>query len=471
MVVAGEADVGGGDGYFKSTAYFINPGPDLSLRRFDLSLRSDDHLSRLRRRLRREEVASIEYEQGGVPLRELVASSVRLEHFQTAGSIAAVLLSELALDAPARLAEPGVLRLPDPAMPELGPELQSRALQLEAIARSRGDDGVLLRELEQRAISGGLGDDQLAAWFLAQWFSAAIEGWEEPDEVVAAAARWTARFPESAMLWVNRAALETFAGRLRSADESLRVAAARGARRTQCSRIKGNIAWARELPEEALAHYLAARRESRYALRWQTGDCYAALGDYKRAMQSYRAALRRDPFLVRATVNARLMAGWAPLQPSFGSGWRRLIWIGLHRAPRLTAPVLCAWRWLRPEDPWVPAWLGRSALLRGDIRAADRWTEFATQFADTNRVVAHVDQVAILALLKDPRVAASVAHCRDHLAWLVETGCVNAPAEAAVAASLLRPKVAAHSSSSHGDEVADALLEAIAVSGREPLSA
>jgi hypothetical protein len=184
-------------------------------------------------------------------------------------------------------------------------------------------------------------------------------------------------------------------------------------------RLRGNLAWMRRDPRTALLEYKRAvgvrrRRE----LRWQRGECHEALGHRRRAMHHYRSALRRDPFRIPAAERARRASGWERLLPTWPPGWRFRLYKTIHTHPSVATPLLWAWRRVRPEDPYLATWLGRHALIRGKVHRAAEWITYTTAFADTNRVIAHIDDVVLLCLMGSEHAQEMAAFLGRHMDWL-----------------------------------------------------
>lgn len=363
----------------------------------------------------------MQHEEGGLELSRFVAASLRIDHFHHVAKVLLILLSEKALVRPDRLRRPGVLILPDPADADLTDDLQARALQLEVEARRSENSRTVLEDVDERAREQDIGGTRTALWMLGQWFGAVSETWATPEEAAQAAIRWSARFPDDQLLAANLAAMQLRAGQLGEAKASLARARHMGLDDALYSRLLGNVAWEENDPARALEHYQRAAGWPS-ALAWQIGDCFAALGQPKPALRAYRRSLRHDPFRVPAAEHARTVAGWPLLLPTFPPGWRLALWVAMRRAPRPMRPLLALWRRLRPEDPYLAPWAARNALLRGDIRSADRWSVYATRFAQTNRLIAHLDQLVVLGLMKHPDAEQWADVTARHLDWLEEHG-------------------------------------------------
>lgn len=433
LVVRGEVQAGGDVAYFRGEAYYRDDGPDISLARHELSTYSErSRTSRIRRFLIGDVVASAVHEEGGLEMRSFASVSLAITHFRQVAKVLCILLSEKALDRPYRLRNVGILVVPDLSDDDLNDDLQARALALHAETRRNSEDSrALLEDLERQVADGNFGGPRAAAWLLAQWFSAFHEGWASGEEVARAAARSSAAFPEDPLLALNRAGMELRSGRIGEATRCLARARGLGIPGASYEEVLGNIAWAENDPSRALAHYKRAAVH-RAHLAWQIGDCHAKLGDRRRALRAYRTSLRRGAFRVPAAENARAVAGWPKLLPTFPGGWRLGLWMLMHRDPRAVTPFVAAWRRLRPEDPYLAPWIGRQALLRGDIRRADEWSMYATRFQGTNQLIGCLDQVAVMALTDHPQAHSWPESITKHREWLEHNG-IGANTDAALA--------------------------------------
>jgi len=442
LVVRGETEAGGDLGYFHSEAHFRDDAPSISLNRFDLSVYTDGpRPGRLRRALGTGAVTYVGHEEGDLEMRRFASASISIAHFDQLAKVLLVLLAEKALEAPHRLRSPGTLILPDRNDPDLEDGLQARALVLEAETRRQENPRQLLEEFERRALDDNIGGERLAAWLVAQWFGGEVEKWTTRDETADAAARWSERYPTSSLLALNLAASQLRTDDVKSAKRTLAHARSLGAQPAEYERLLGNVAWREKEPARALEHYKLVTTTRRDALAWQIGDCYAALGDRKRALRAYRRSLRRDPFRVPAAEHARVVFGWPTLLPTYPGGWRLSVWSLMHRWPRSVGPLMGLWRRTRPEDPYLATWVGRQALLRGNMRRADQWTFYATRFAETNRLIPQLDQLVVLALMGDPQAQGWAEFTAKHLDWLIEHGLAEAQLDAALATHALFSKI------------------------------
>jgi hypothetical protein len=76
-------------------------------------------------------------------------------------------------------------------------------------------------------------------------------------------------------------------------------------------------------------------------------------------------------------------------------------------------------------------------LIRGDIRTAEKWGTYATAFGETNRLIAHIDQVILLALMDHPQARAMSEFLGRHMEWLREQGVPHVQASAGIAIAQL----------------------------------
>lgn len=235
---------------------------------------------------------------------------------------------------------------------------------------------------------------------------------------------------------INVAGAAVDAGALERAEELARRAAVVDPGDLGVSRVLGNIAWSRKEPAKALAFYLEAAREGSPLSR-QIGDCYLAFGDDSRALHCYREALRRNSGSGHATRKARDLLGIPRLLPTIPGDWHARLWRALHRHPRLTGPLLRLWRSRRPEDPWLEAFLGRHALVVGDLDAAGEWAGLAMRFALTNQSIPMLDLLTIAYLEGRPDLEIGAGLLREHLGWLEQQGILSPADEAASALGLL----------------------------------
>ena len=94
----------------------------------------------------------------------------------------------------------------------------------------------------------------------------------------------------------------------------------------------------------------------------------------------------------------------------------------IHKWPRAARPALWVWRRTLPEDPYLPTWLSRHALVRGEIRAAEAWYAYSVCFAGTNRTIDYLDHLVRLVLMDDPQVPDLAKLLAEHLDWLEARG-------------------------------------------------
>jgi hypothetical protein len=397
-------------------------------------IHTDSRRTLLDRLLSVPAVATTHSVEGDVDLAAFVATSIRVRHFNSLSKVIGILASELAFDG----VLPGHLFLiPEPDDPDLSPELQGRSAMLEAISRiSTGGDLLGVLDHLQRLCVSGVGDADFAHWVELQWFTARIEERRTPQDSLAAAMAIVKRFPEDVTGLVNVAGEAVVAGELDRAEELAEQAAAVDPGDFGVTRIRGNIAWSRGEPARALAFYREALQEGSPLSR-QIGDCLRVLGERDSALHCYRDALRRNSTSGHATRQARDLLGIPRLLPAIPDDWHRPLWRTLHRFPRLARPLLRFWRSKRPEDPWLEVFLGRHALVVGELEASEEWSGMAMRFAHTNQSIAMLNLLAIAFLEERPDLETGVRELREHLEWLGANGVPSPVEEASAALGLL----------------------------------
>jgi tetratricopeptide (TPR) repeat protein len=427
MVVRGTGDASTEISHWDTEVCFRHEGADVDLTLFALSVYNDDGRSSWLRGGRRgvAPATSSSVREGDLAVASLFAATLAVKHFRDIAKILLILLGEAFVNT-TEIREPRTLRLPAPTDSALTSGLQGRVLLLEAVAKQRlRDPRTTLIDLEQQALAEDLGDESLAIWITATWFAGESERWSTTAETLSACSRWSDRYPESSTLAFNYGGVAIRARNPDLAKRQIGRAKRLAARETAVAQLQGNLAWSEDQPREALKHYRRARRGHASRLAWQIGDCHAALGRRRRALRAYRQALRRDSFRVPATAHARQVARWMQLLPTFPGGWRGSLWSLLHRHPRMARPLLRIWRFARPEDPYLGTWLARHALIVGDIRRADDWGTYATRLPETNRLIGHLDQAIVLALINDPDADDLASFLSAHARWLSDHGIPN----------------------------------------------
>lgn len=440
MVVRGTGDAGGDTSRWEGSVHFRADSPEVRLNRYALTTYTDRvEYPRLGRLLGRgvPGVTSASFDEGDVEMSRFFSSNISVDHFRQVAKIACLLLSEKQFEGAPNVAHSGTLLLPTPEDGDLSEELQARSLRLEAAVRmTRQDSRSLLTQLEERAWGNCVGGAAFAAWLTAQWFAGEQENWSTIHDTRRSIDRWRQRFPTDPWLLANSAGIAIREQDLERARREIARGEQAGVPHTTLERLRGNIAWEEQRPRDALDHYRRAA-VARGVLRWQIGDCLAALGRVRAALREYRAALRIDSYRVPAAVHARALEGWGTLLPTYPSGWRNVLWRLLNRAPRISRSPLRLWRFLRPEDPYLPPMLARHALVVGDIRRANEWGTYAITFAGSNRLIALVDQVVVLALMADPQTDEMAGFLERHIEWLESQGLVRPKADARAALALL----------------------------------
>jgi tetratricopeptide (TPR) repeat protein len=431
LVIRGTGDAAVDSSRWEWWAHFRDRLPDFMLAedRFSV-IHTDSRRSFLDRLLTVPAVATTHSVEGDVDLAAFVSTSIRVRHFNSLSKVIGILASELAFEG----ALPGHLFLiPEPDDPDLGPGLQGRSAMLEAISRiSTGGDLLAVLDHLQRLCVSGVGDADFAHWVELQWFTARIEERRTPQESLAAVMAIVERFPEDVTGLVNVAGEAVVAGELDRAEDLADQAARVNPGDFGVTRIHGNIAWSRGEPARALAFYREALQEGSPLSR-QIGDCLRALGEPDSALHCYRDALRRNSASGHATRQARDLLGIPRLVPTIPDDWHRSLWRTLHRLPRLSRPLLRFWRSRRPEDPWLEVFLGRHALVVGDLAAAEEWSGLAMRFAHTNQSIAMLNLLAIAFLEERPDLETGARVLREHLEWLGANG-IPSPVEEATAA-------------------------------------
>ncbi len=424
MVIRGTGDAAADISRWEWWAHFRDTRPGLFLNKYEFSLRAGESKRRFIRRFRSvSPVSASSATEGGMEISRFVATTINVPHFRVLHKTLSVLASEARFDR--RSPEhPVSFVLPEPEDPELTEGLQGRIVILEAaVELEKGREVMDIIGRAQRLFEHGVGDEGFGLWLQSAWFSAIVERWATPTEALEANRLILSRFDGTGGILTNAAGVAVQAGDLEQAEVWLASAAAVGDYEAGVERVRGNIAWQRKEPAVALAAYKRSARDKQgTSLRWQIGDCHAALGNRRRALHFYRVALRHDSTALAAVTHARELLGWPQLLPTFPSGWRSLLWKGVHRHPRLVQPVLWLWRSRRPEDPWIAAWLGRHALIVGDLEIARRWMVIASRRAKTNRLISTHDMLVIGCLFKEDDVPEMGNFLKAHLDWLEGEG-------------------------------------------------
>ncbi len=461
VVVRGTGDAAAETSRWEWWAHFRDERPEFTLNehRFSLS-HVDSKPSFLDHLLSVPPIATSHDVEGDLEVSEFVATSITIRHFNALSEVIGILASELVFEG--RL--PGrTFLIPEPDDPELSPGLQGRTAILEAVSNvSTGTDRKATLDRLQQLCLGGFGDVDFALWIQLQWFIATIEGWHSYREALEASLPIVERFPADVNVLTNAAGAAVEAHDLRRAEELAERAAEVDPLDFGVSRVLGNIAWSRNQPADALRLYRAGAREGSPLCR-QIGDCYAALGEPRRALACYREALRRSSSSGLATRKARDLLGIPQHLPVVPDDWHARVWTMLHRYPRLVRPALRVWRRRRPEDPWLEAFLGRHALVGGNLEVAMEWAGLASRFSSANRLIPILDMLVIAYLEERPDLEQGVEYLREHLVWLAEIGVPSPPDEAADALRLLLHSTRRLARRLDGDEDFRSLLTAAGI--------
>jgi tetratricopeptide (TPR) repeat protein len=464
VVVRGTGDAAAETSRWEWWAHFRDQRPefDLSEHRFSLSS-VDSRPSIFDRLLSVPPVATSHDVEGNLEVTEFVAEAITIRHFNALSEVIGILASEVVFERPTL---GGTFLIPEPDDPALTPGLQGRTAILEAISNvSTGiDRGAVLDRLQELCLRG-FGDVGFALWVQLQWFTASVERWRSYREAFDAELPIVDRFPEDVNVLINAAGAAVEANDLDRAEELANRAALIDPLDFGVSRVRGNIAWSRREPAEALQHYREGAREGSPLCR-QIGDCYLVLGDPDHALTCYREALRRNSSSGLATRQARGLLGYPLLLPAVPGDWRARIWRLLHRFLRLARPALRIWRRWRPEDPWLEAFLGRHALLGGNFEVAREWSGLAVRFSGTNKLIATLDMIVVAYLEDRPDVEKGVDFLREHLAWLAQSGVPTPAKEAGDAVRLLLRSSRRLSRRLAGDDDFHALMAGAGVPSR-----
>ncbi len=456
VVVRGTGDAAADVSRWEWWAHFRDQRPefDLSQHRFSLSS-VDSSQSIFDRLLAVPPVATSHDVEGDLEITEFLASSITIRHFGALSEVIGIIASEVVFERPTRR---GTFLIPEPDEPGLTPGLQGRTAILEAISNvsTDADRGAVLDRLQELCLAG-IGDVEFALWVQLQWFIASVERWRTYQETLDAELPIVDRFPSDLNVLINAAGAAVEAKDLDRAEDLTERAALIDPLDFGVSRVRGNIAWSRHEPAEALRHYREGAREGSPLCR-QIGDCHLALGDPGRALACYREALRRSSSSGLATRQARGVLGYPLLLPAVPDDWHARIWRGLHRFPRLARPALRIWRRRRPEDPWLEAFLGRHALLGANFEVAREWSGLAVRFSGTNKLIPTLDMIVVAYLEDRPDVEKGIDFLREHLAWLEQSGFPAPAGEAADAVRLLLRSSRRLRNRLAGDDGFDALL-------------
>jgi tetratricopeptide (TPR) repeat protein len=461
VVVRGTGDAAAETSRWEWWAHFRDERPEFMLNEHRFSLSSVDSKPSFLDRLRSVPAITTSHDvEGDLEVAEFLATSIRIRHFGAVSKVIGILASELVFEG--RL--PGrTFLIPEPDEPGLSPGLQGRTAILEAISNVSTDtDREATLDRLQELCLAGCGDVDFALWLQLQWFTATVERRRSYPEALVAELGIVERFPDDVNVLVNVAGAAVEAQDLEGAEELAERAERVDPTDFGVSRVLGNIAWSRHEPAEALRLYRAGAREGSPLAR-QMGDCHLALGDPERALACYREALRKSSSSGLATRKARDLLGIPRLLPTVPDDWHARIWTLLHRHPRVVRPALGLWRRRRPEDPWLEAFLGRHALVGGNLEVAREWSGLATRFAETNQLIPAIDTLVTAYLEGRPDLEQGAQLLREHLAWLTEIGVPSPAEEAADALALLLSSSRRLSRRLAGDEGFHSLLAAAGI--------
>lgn len=421
-VVRGSGDAVGDSSRWEWYACFRDSRPDVMIAKYEFSILNNNAARRpLRQRLVAVAPALAEAHdiEGGLNLSSFVATDFAVGHFKAVAKTICVLGSEKVFERALEKQEPYRLLLPDPSDPDLAGSLQGRAAIMEAQTEiGQGRDHLEVLERLQDLARSGAGDSGFGIWLQAQWYAATVEHRVEKTVARQAGEEIFGLFPDSVGVMSNTAGLSIQMGDLDRGEELLDRMEGLDPAETSIPRLRANIAWTRRDPATALAHY----KRSNPRQYWQMGDCYAALGEPKRALRLYRKMLRRDASARHALVNARAIRRIPRLLPAMPGGWREWIWGLIHSRPRLAGPLLRVWRFAIPEDPWLRTWLARHALVVNQIEVARRWVILATRIEYTNRLIATMDALVVGVIREEEDLAANFDHLAKHIYWLETQG-------------------------------------------------
>jgi tetratricopeptide (TPR) repeat protein len=425
LVVRGSGDAIQDVSRWEWWGHFKEERPEVMLTADRYSVRSNESekglIARvLRRSATTEEAHAVE---GDLALARFVETELKIDHFRILSMIICVLASRTLFSESRNSTDGVMLVLPEPASAKALPaSLRGQVAMLEAVAeRSRGDDLLdILKRLHEMSRQG-IGDSVFGVWVSAQWFVATVERRVSLEAAMSAGMEIVERFPDDPEVLLNAAGLAVQAKDFQLGEEMIGRAEEVTPRSSGISRLRANIAWMSGDPEAALKLYRQAARRG-CPQTWQIGDCHANLRHPRRALRCYRKTLRRDPTAGHALRHARTVRQIPRILPTLPGDWRDQIWRSLHEHPQLVRPAMMIWRNRRPEDPWLGAWLGRQALVRGNLHSAKRWLSLGTRIEDTNRLVPLADSIIVARLLEEGDLKTNVETLREHLSWMASSG-------------------------------------------------
>jgi hypothetical protein len=335
-VIRGSGDAAGDSSRWEWYACFRNQQPDLSITKYEFSIRSNDSRRPLHKRFAGVAPATVEAHdiEGDLQLSTFVATDIAVGHFRAVAKTICVLGSELVFegaleDEPAK---PRVLMLPEPTDPDVNKSLQGRIAIMEARTElGQGSDHMKVLERLQGLVRSGLGDSGFGVWLQAQWYSATVERWVQKPDARKAGEEILDQYPDSASVMGNAAALAIQMRDLQRGEELLQRIEGLEPSDPSIPRLRANIAWERGEIAAALSFY----KQSNPPQTWQMGDCYALLGKRRRALHCYRKVLRKDSTARHALDNARAVQRMPKLLKTMPSGWRSWVWNLIHTRPQL----------------------------------------------------------------------------------------------------------------------------------------
>jgi tetratricopeptide (TPR) repeat protein len=425
-VVRGSGDAVKDTSRWEWWACFRDQLPELMITKYEFSIRMNKARRPLHQRFVAVAPATAEAHdvEGELAMTSFVATDIAVGHFQAVAKTICVLRSEQLFEQASarRPDQPVVLVLPEPTDPDVARPLQGRIAIMEARTElgQRKDHLEVLERLQDLTRSG-LGNARFGVWLQAQWHAATIERWVDKPDAVKAGLEILDRFPESVAVTANAASLAIQMNDFQRGEELVDRTEGLDPDESAVPRLRANIAWTLREPAKALALYKSASKKGP-PQTWQIGDCYAALGKTGRALRCYRKVLRKDSTARDALDNARALRGTRRLMPTMAPGWRSWVWDLIHTHPRIAGPVLGLWRVATPEDPWLSTWLGRHALVVGDLDIARRWIILTTRIGYANRLIATMDALVVGAIRHEGDLPRNVEHLKEHISWLEQEG-------------------------------------------------
>jgi len=453
-VVRGSGDAVGDSSRWEWWACFKDQRPELLITKYEFSTRFNNSRRPLHKRFAGIAPATVEAHdiEGDLQLSSFVATEIAVGHFQAVAKTICALGSERVYERALKdqPAKPYSLMLPDPTDPDVGRSLQGRIAIMEARTElGQGRDHMEVLGRLQGLVREGLGNSSFGVWLQSQWFSATVEGWVQMPEALEAGEEVLDRFPESAAVVANAAALAIQMEDLQRGTELVQRIESLDLSDPSIPRLQANMAWQRGEISKALDLY----KQTNPPQTWQIGDCYARLGKGRRALRCYRKVLRKDSTARHALDHARAVRGLPALVETTPLGWRSWVWKWLHAKPNLARGLLRIWRLAWPEDPWLSTWLARHALVVGDLDVARRWIILTTRIGYANRLIATMDALVVGAILEEGDMPRNVQHLRDHISWLETEGELSARSDGQAALDLLASARQDIFNGAHGEEI------------------